>query len=378
MLRSSSTIGFLLIAAPVLAQTTWYVDAAAIGPGDGSLAAPFPTIQAALAVAGENDVVSVGPGQYFRTITLAVAGIVVEGREGPHATRLTAPGSTGTQAVKIEANTSATRRGFTIHDTSTGIRIMNGSPIVTIERCAVVDNDIGLYLGGGSIRHCTVVGNGMGVYQVGPQNGNVFDSVVWGNGSDYENGGTPFSGVYFHRCIGPDTDSWLAQLDDCLLANPKLWAPEHGFFQPKPASPCIDYAGPDDAGAFEFDPDFGADFDDLGSALPGSTSPTLFGTGAMIPGEIVRLHVASGPPSAPTWVVIGANAAHVPLFGGTLVPAPDVLVPTVLDANGARMTVFTWPAGVPSGVPLFAQAWVLDAGAPQFRAATNGLALTPP
>jgi hypothetical protein len=88
--RIAPSLGFAIFFSSVLAaQATWHVDAAATGPGDGSPAAPFPTIQAGVDAAAAGDVVSVAPGEYVENVVVQL-GIRVESKEGPTVTTLRA------------------------------------------------------------------------------------------------------------------------------------------------------------------------------------------------------------------------------------------------------------------------------------------------
>ena len=72
-------------------------------------------------------------------------------------------------------------------------------------------------------------------------------------------------------------------------------------------------------------------------------------------------------------LVAGLSALQAPFKGGTLVPAPDVLLPLATDAAGALGLPFTWPQGVPAGIELYVQFWVQDASASHGLAASNAL-----
>ena len=77
--------------------------------------------------------------------------------------------------------------------------------------------------------------------------------------------------------------------------------------------------------------------------------------------------------------VIGAQAVNFPLFGGTLVPSTDILVPAFpLSAAGDFEFTVTWPVGLPPGFTYYYQFWISDPGGPQGLSASNGLAGTTP
>lgn len=107
--------------------------------------------------------------------------------------------------------------------------------------------------------------------------------------------------------------------------------------------------------------------------------PALVGKGSVTVGYPVALRMTDGVPFMPTFVFVGTSRIDAPLFGGTLVPSPDITIgPFALDANGGFEFGAPWPAGVPSGVQIWFQSWSIDAGAPQGVVATDGLQLTVP
>lgn len=116
---------------------------------------------------------------------------------------------------------------------------------------------------------------------------------------------------------------------------------------------------------------------DLGRPLAGTRGePRLGATGSGIVGQPVALWLRRARPSAPVAFALGATAVNTPLLGGTLVPAPTVLLTTATDAIGMVSFGFPWPAGVRRGATLFVQAWVFDLAGPQQFAASNGLRIT--
>jgi len=68
--------------------------------------------------------------------------------------------------------------------------------------------------------------------------------------------------------------------------------------------------------------------------------PNLAGTGTLAPGPPTRLSLRGDLPGAASWLVAGLEAIDAPSKGGTLVPAPTLLVPFVPDAQGALDLVF--------------------------------------
>ncbi|MBL8896212.1 MAG: hypothetical protein JNM84_01230, partial [Planctomycetes bacterium] len=70
-----------LLCAPsaLSAQTTWFVDAAASGPGSGTSGDPFPTIQQGVAAALSGDSVQVAPGLYSGAVNVVVDDLEIVG-----------------------------------------------------------------------------------------------------------------------------------------------------------------------------------------------------------------------------------------------------------------------------------------------------------
>jgi hypothetical protein len=122
---------------------------------------------------------------------------------------------------------------------------------------------------------------------------------------------------------------------------------------------------------------------DAGGALPPAAddreAPMLRARGTLVPGEPVLLLLTGARPDASARLVCGLRRSHVPFAGGTLVPAPDVIVsglPTGPDgclALGGR-----WPLGIPARQEIWLQMWILDPDGPKGFAASNALnAMTP-
>lgn len=119
---------------------------------------------------------------------------------------------------------------------------------------------------------------------------------------------------------------------------------------------------------------------DLLGSLPGSLAvPTLLGHGSMLPGETQTLEIEGSLPGAPTALVVGLSHLGAPFKGGTMVPAPDIVVgffPT-FPGNPTNIAL-TWPTGLPSHASTYWQCWMIDPGGVLGFAATNGLQGTTP
>src|SRR5262249_25734499 len=113
---------------------------------------------------------------------------------------------------------------------------------------------------------------------------------------------------------------------------------------------------------------------DLGLALSGVAGlPRLVGAGTLAPASKGQLDLTSARPSAPATLVFGLSIIHAPLKGGTLVPAPLLLLPLSTNVSGTLSLPFDFPTGIPAGVPLVFQMWIQDAAGVKGFAASNAL-----
>lgn len=119
---------------------------------------------------------------------------------------------------------------------------------------------------------------------------------------------------------------------------------------------------------------------DLGKGLAGSHGkPTLSGSGSLQPATVVTLLLEYARPNSFGFFFLGASAANLPLLGGTLVPAPDLVFgPIPITPTGILALPGIWPAGIPSGATIHFQTWIADATAPAGASASNGLRATAP
>ncbi len=133
--------------------------------------------------------------------------------------------------------------------------------------------------------------------------------------------------------------------------------------------------------AYVFDLDLLPDpWTDVGSGLAGvSGVPVLAGTGTLIGGDPVSLALSNANPNSTVGFILGFSFLGAPFKGGTLVPAPDLLVtglPT--DGSGTLVINSTWPTGIPSGSQFWMQEWIADPAGPEGFSASNGLLATTP
>jgi hypothetical protein len=118
---------------------------------------------------------------------------------------------------------------------------------------------------------------------------------------------------------------------------------------------------------------------DLGFGLAGSSGvPHLEGSGTLVGGTPVSFTLTHAKPASSTTLVIGLSAIDAPFKGGTLVPKPDALLLGLPTGTGTLTLSGTWPTGLPSGLALSFQHWIVDAAGPKGLAASNGLQGTTP
>jgi hypothetical protein len=117
----------------------------------------------------------------------------------------------------------------------------------------------------------------------------------------------------------------------------------------------------------------------LGQSLAGAAgAPELYGAGVLQAGSMLQLDVAHAPANALGAYVVGASAWLLPLFGGVLVPSPDVVLPLATDAYGRATLDAAIASAVPPGAGLWFHAWFFDASAPLAFSASNALVTTSP
>lgn len=118
----------------------------------------------------------------------------------------------------------------------------------------------------------------------------------------------------------------------------------------------------------------------LGHALAGTGDelPLLGASPAPTPGAGFTVKLSTAAPASFGAIAVGASRLDLPLFGGLLVPALDLVHPYVTNAAGAMSKPYAWPVGLPAGTQFWLQAWTLDGGAAQSFSASNALVGTQP
>ncbi len=117
---------------------------------------------------------------------------------------------------------------------------------------------------------------------------------------------------------------------------------------------------------------------DLAGGIPGAQGvPTALGAGTIGPAQPLTLTIRDYAAGAPGILIVGASAANVPLFGGTLVPAIDVAV-GITGNGGDIVHDASWLANLSPGMQAWLQVAFVDGAASQGIAASDGIVVTRP
>lgn len=116
---------------------------------------------------------------------------------------------------------------------------------------------------------------------------------------------------------------------------------------------------------------------DLGKGLPGELGkPRLAGMGTLHGGSPWSLLLTNTKPGSATFLCAGTSQANIPFYGGVLVPAvtsPAFLIPMSTDESGNAVFTGDFPDGIPGGLSLYFQQWVVDASGPLGAVASNAV-----
>lgn len=118
---------------------------------------------------------------------------------------------------------------------------------------------------------------------------------------------------------------------------------------------------------------------DLGNGMAGSYGiPLLFGEGTFAGGSTVTLTIEKALENVVSAIVVGGFPVNTPIYGGVLVPSPDLIVYGVTPPVGPMVASAVWPFGFPSGISFWFQSWFVDPAGPQGFAASNAVRATTP
>lgn len=119
---------------------------------------------------------------------------------------------------------------------------------------------------------------------------------------------------------------------------------------------------------------------DRGLGLAGILGvPSLVGSGPQTGGSLVELELDGSVPFGSTALVIGLSKLSAPFKGGTLVPAPDIVLGGLpLDGTGGLDISFAYPPGIPTGTSIAYQYWTADVSGPVGFSASNAVEGTSP
>ena len=122
-----------------------------------------------------------------------------------------------------------------------------------------------------------------------------------------------------------------------------------------------------------------APWTELGGGLAGSAGlPALQIGGSLCGGGTLGFTIVGGKPKAAALVVVGLEATPQPWKGGVLWPAPQIVLPLLLDLAGTGTLAIPIPGGHPAQQAVFAQGWIADAGAPAGLSATPAVTAETP
>ncbi len=127
----------------------------------------------------------------------------------------------------------------------------------------------------------------------------------------------------------------------------------------------------------------GSGISNLGGGVPGTSPvvPSLLLSGTPCAGNLISYTLVAAPPNALANLVIGVSELSAPFKGGILVPdpsAPGFIIPLTTSFLGLIQLSSTWPDGLPPGFEIFMQYWIVDSGAAEGFAVSDGFRIAAP
>lgn len=107
-------------------------------------------------------------------------------------------------------------------------------------------------------------------------------------------------------------------------------------------------------------------------------APKLTATGSLVGDTAVSLALDTDTPGLPALLIIGGSRIDLPIGGGVLVPSVDYVFAYVTDAGGDVAETGRWPTGLPPGLDVYFQFWVVGDHGPVALQASNAVSGTTP
>jgi hypothetical protein len=382
-------------------SNTWYVDAQAAPPGNGSAASPYASIQFALdqPTTLHGDLLLVAPGVYAENLALSKSVRIRATGAEPDETvlRAASPGAVVTSTAFEGAGGTPALEDWTIdglgNASGFGATLVGSDSFLRLERCVVRGFTAGdaihqVEFSYFELLRCTITGNQVGLRGFESVNSGLIALI-----------GTIVSGNAIDATVAPDVYSCYAScVPPALLGTgthnvsgaPGFWKPAAQDYHLAPLSPCID-AGihpalppdPDgsfsDVGAYTYDPDYAPTpttyctpkANSLGCTpvVTWSGSPSLSGADDF---HLVAAPVLNQKFGLYVW---GFAPKAAPSVGGTLCIEPPFVRGTGLGSGGTPSGndcsgAFDWhfshaymaSKGLTAGTIVYAQAWGRDPG----------------
>jgi hypothetical protein len=384
-----------------LVSNTWYVDAQAAPPGNGSAARPYASLQYALdqATTLDGDLLLVAPGIYVENLTLFKSVRIRTTGAEPDETvlRAASPGAVVTSTVFEGAGGTPALEGWTIdglgNTAGFGATLVGSDSFLRLERCVVRGFTAGDAIHQGEFSYfellrCTITGNQVGLRGFESVNSGLIaliGTIVSGNATD----ATVAPDVYscYASCVPP---ALLGTGTHNFSGAAGFWKPAAQDYHLAPLSPCID-AGihpalppdPDgsvaDVGAFTYDPEYAVT--PTTYCTPKLTSqgctPVVSWTGSASLSGPDDFHLVAAPVLNQKFgLYVWGFAAHAsPFVGGTLCIEPPFVRGAGLNSGGSPSGndctgAYNWHfsqaymalKGLTAGDILYAQAWGRDPG----------------
>ncbi len=397
-----ATLIVIAFSVQALAQTTWYVDASATPPGNGTPATPYASIQYAIdqPTTLSGDTLLVAPGQYVETIDTLLKGLTIRSSAGPEGTELINPGAFGFMVIlRNHSSPAGNLEGFTIRTHDSGVMVVGSA---TLRRCILIASQTnfgerGVWVEDASsvrVENCTIAGFFDGV-AVNPYTcaGTVIESSLFhSNTTDLGwsgcNGGfAKFCG--FQKAPPPPAVSGWTSTNSVVHPDLGVWGPSTQDFHLEPLSVCIDKGDPSappdpdgstaDIGAIPYDPLYAATPTNYcaGKVHSGGCAPRLSWSGTpSLSGPddfVLRANLAlNGMPGKFIW---GLAPLATPFAGGNLCIAPPLVRGPVLSSGGSGVATnctgaYVWQVSHAymqaqpwtPGQILYTQAWGRDPG----------------